>query len=612
MEDATGNGKETGAEKVRWDLSQLYAGPDDPRIDADLERFEQLAQLFRETYRGKLSTQLGAALAALIELNTIGDKPQVYLMLAHAADTRDEAIKTKMMQVRERSSFVFGQHLTFFELELAQLPQKDVDRQAETDEVVRKHLPHIKKAQLFRDHQLSEPVEEALAKRGPFGAGSWSTFYSQIKSDLKVELPDGEVSLVEALHVLTEGETPEIRAEALRAVDQALDGTFIKLATETLNNVVRSKALEDSERKYPHSMAQRNMENMLDDAVVDALHQATAEVAAPLMRQHYQLKAAHLGLDKLAWSDRNANLPFADTTVIPFDEARGIVTDAFQSFSPTLAELVQNMLEQGRVDAPAAEGKRGGAFNMSWCLPGEVPTSYVFLNYQGSTRDVLTMAHESGHAAHGLLAGEAQGTLMMHAPMAYAETASIFGEMITFQFLTDRLQQQGDEQAMLNLLHSKADDFANSVVRQIGFSQFEQRVHGAGQRLSVDEMNQAWLESTYPLYGQPGDIFTFDNSSRLWCYVPHFHRPFYVYAYATGELFTQSLFAVRDRFGDEFEQMLLDMMRAGSTKDGIELLKPFDLNPADPDFWKRGIEISFGAWIQEAIRLSAKMGIKIE
>lgn len=609
-EDSKG-GQETGADQVHWDLTQLYQGHDDPQIEADLERFERLAEQFRSKYRGQLNERLGDALRSYIELTNIGSKPAVYLMLLNSLDTTDQPVKSKMLAVDEKISFVAGQHLTFFELELAKLPTEDVDRQAETDETVRKHRPYIEKVQLFRDHQLTEEVEEALTKRQPFGPNSWATFFDEAEADLRVDLPDKTVTLTEALHLMTNSESPQDRAAILAAIDQTFSGPFVKLSAETLNNVVRAKALEDSERDYAHPMSERNLRNKMADEVVEALHAATAEVAAPLMKQHYQLKAAHLGLEKLAWSDRNADLPFKDKTVVPFAEAQQIVLDAFEAFSPTLADLVRETFAQNRVDAPATSGKRSGAFNMSWCLPGDEPAAYTFMNYQGSTRDVMTLAHELGHGVHGLLAGQVQGTLMMNAPMVYAETASIFGEMVTFRYLMDDLLKKGDQRSALALLHSKADDFANTVVRQISFSEFERQVHGAGRRLSAEEMNQIWLDQTYRLYGQPGEVFTYDHADRLWCYVGHFHRPFYVYAYATGELFTQSLFAVREQFGADFEPMYLDLLRAGGTKDATTLLKPFGLDPRDPEFWKRGIENSFGQSVAEAIRLSEDTGIKI-
>ncbi|HCC21793.1 TPA: oligoendopeptidase F, partial [Candidatus Uhrbacteria bacterium] len=417
------------------------------------------------------------------------------------------------------------------------------------------HLPWLKKIRLFRDHLLSEPVEQALTKREPFGPSSWAQFYNEVEADLRVVLPSGELTLPQALHELTENKNQEHRTDVLKSIHDSLGGFFLKYSTETLMATVRSKSLEDQERGYAHPMALRNLSNLLDDHTVEALHKTVADRAAPAMLKYYRLKAAHLGIERLAWSDRSAPLPFHNNTIIPFFEARQLVESAYESFSPTLARLVKDQFDNHRVDAPHQPGKQGGAFNLSFCLPDGRPLSFTLLNYLGSPRDVATLAHELGHGVHGLLAGEAQGSLMQHAPIAYAETASIFGEMITFDFILKRLRQSGDNRAALALLMEKCEDFANSVVRQIGFSNFERQVHDANVRLSPTELNDVWLQTTQELYGPPGEVFTYNHTERLWSYVSHFHRPFYVYAYAIGELLTRTLYRLREKFGDQFEPM---------------------------------------------------------
>ncbi len=599
------------AMNVRWNLSCFYSELDDPQIDADINQFEQLAAKFNADYCGRLNTKLAEALEEYARLDRLADKPLDYLFLRQSLTTGDQEIKKRLGETTERIMMAAGQHLTFFQLEVCALDWADIDRQAQESDFVRKHLPLINKMRLFKDHLLSEEVEQALAKRSPFGPGSWAQFFDEVEADLRVNLPDGEFTLTRALHDLSEERDAKTRARILQGIHDAFDGFFLKYSTETLMNTVRAKALEDAERGYPHPMAARNTANMMSDATVEALHEAVARVAAPIMQQHYRLKAAHLGLERLAWSDRNAPLPFSDDTVIPFDEARRIVDAAYRSFSPTLADMIKEQYRLGRIDAPHYEGKRGGAFNASLCMLDGTPMTFTFLNHLGSVRDVATLAHELGHGVHGLLAGHAQGNLMMHAPMAYAETASIFGEMVTFKYLMKDLEAKQNWQGALNLIMGKSDDFANSVVRQVGFSEFERRVHGADKRLSADDLSRIWIETTYDLYGPDGEVFTYENAERLWAYVSHFHRPFYVYAYATGEIFTQSLFARHEEFGDDFEPMYLELLRAGMTKNAVELLKPFGLNPTDSEFWEAGIKVSFGRWVEEAIRLSAKMGVTI-
>ena len=322
----------------------------------------------------------------------------------------------------------------------------------------------------------------------------------------------------------------------------------------------------------------------------------------------------------LKWSDRNAPLPFADTSVIPFDEAWDTVLAAYESFSPKLAEIIRGMLAQGRIDAHVTRGRRGGAFNYSIVLPPTIPASFTFLNYLGSNRDVMTLAHELGHGVHGILGGEAQGPLMFHAPIAYCETASVFGEMTAFTFLKNRLEKEGDAKRAVALLMGKLDDIINTVVRQISFSNFERRFHGmdadykawsAPKKMSVEELDALWVATTKELYGEEGDAFTYENMEHLWSYIPHFHSysPFYVYGYAFGELLTHSLYAQKERLGETFEPLYLDMLRAGGTKNVTELLKPFGLDPANPQFWAEGVKISMGKMIEEAEALSREIGI---
>jgi len=420
------------------------------------------------------------------------------------------------------------------------------------------------------------------------------------------------------LHLLSESKDAAERADALQCVNDGLSGAFAKYSAQTLYMVAGLKAVEDKERGYAHPMDVRNKSNRIPDSVVDVLHKSVTHVAGPLTRRYYKLKARHLGLPLLRWSDRNAPMPFADTSKIPFDEAASIVTTSYESFSPTLTTIVKSFFADRRIDVPVAKEKRSGAFNSSHVLPGGKPISYTLLNYLGSNRDVMTLAHELGHGVHGILAGEAQGPLMYHAPIAYCETASVFGEMTTFTFLKDRLTRSGDRQSLLALIMEKIDSTINTVVRQIGFSNFERRLHGMDdsysvwsepKKLSVEELSAIWLKTAQELYGEPGDIFDYKDCDRLWAYIPHFHSPFYVYGYAFGELLTQSLYAQRHRLGPKFEPLYLDLLRSGSTKNVVELLAPFSLDARDEAFWKDGIMGSLGALIEEAEQLSGAMGV---
>ncbi len=604
--------------QIRWDLSILYADITDPRLDADLASLTAMAKHFSLTYKGKLTELLGAAIRDYSEIEMLGGKIGSYLFLRESTDLANAAIKARHAAFQREWSAVRGEHLTFFELELVEIGDDTLNKFYESDATVAKHRPWIEHIRTFKPHFLSEPVESALTKRSPFDSSSWSEFFDEVEADLSFEFRGAAKNITEMMHLIAESKDAEERAEALQCVNNGLAGPFAKYSAQTLYMVAGLKAVEDRERGYAHPMDLRNKSNRIPDSVVGVLHNAVTTLGGSLTRRYYKLKARHLGLSVLRWSDRNAPMPFADTTEIPFDEAADIVETSYESFSPTLTALVKGFFADRRIDAPVVKEKRSGAFNSSHVLPGGKPVSFTLMNYLGSNKDVMTLAHELGHGVHGILAGEAQGPLMFHAPIAYCETASVFGEMTTFIFLKERLVRSGDQKSLLALIMAKIDSTINTVVRQIGFSNFERRLHGMDEsytawsepgKRSVEELDAVWLKTAQELYGAEGEIFTYENSSHLWAYIPHFHSPFYVYGYAFGELLTQSLFAQRQRLGAKFEPLYLDLLRSGSTKNVVELLAPFGLDARNEAFWKDGITVSLGALIEEAEQLSRSVGV---
>lgn len=603
---------------IRWDLSILYTDIADPSLDSDLKDLTELAKRFSQNYKGKLAERLGGAIRDYSEIEMLSGKISSYLFLRESTDLTNAGIKARHAAFQRELSAVRGEHLTFFELELVQLSDKTLETYYAGDLIVSKHRPWIEHIRTFKPHFLSEPVESALVKRSPFDSSSWADFFDEVEADLNFEFRGATKNLTEMMHLIAESKDAVERAEGLQCVNSGLDGPFAKYAAQTLYMVAGSKAVEDRERGYAHPMDFRNKANRIPDSVVNVLHNAVTNLGGTLTLRYYKLKARHLGLTVLRWSDRNAPMPFADTTTIPFDEAAAIVQGSYESFSPTLTAIVKSFFADRRIDAPVAKEKRSGAFNSSHVLPGGKPVSYTLLNYLGSNKDVMTLAHELGHGVHGILAGEAQGPLMFHAPIAYCETASVFGEMTTFTFLKERLLRAGEKTSLLALIMAKIDSTINTVVRQIGFSNFERRLHGMDEsyttwaeptKRSVEELDAIWLKTAQELYGGDGEIFTYENSNHLWAYVPHFHSPFYVYGYAFGELLTQSLFAQRQRLGEAFEPLYLELLRSGATKDVVELLAPFGLDARHESFWNDGITVSLGALIEEAEQLSREMGV---
>ena len=605
-------------DQVRWDLSILYSDIEDPRLDSDLGQFAAMVKHFSSTYKGKLAELLGPAIKDYSEIEMLGGKIKAYLGLRESTDLYNAAIKAKHAAFQRELSALEGEHLTFFELELVQLSDDTLKKWYNNDPLVAKHRPWIEHTRVFKPHFLTEPVESALTKRSPFDSSSWGEFFDEVEADLTFSFQGGARNLTEMFHLLTESKDAEERAAAMKCVNDGLAGPFAKYSAQTLYMVAGAKAVEDKERGHAHPMDRRNKSNQIPDSVVEVLHNSVTNLGGELTRRYYRLKARHLGLTLLRWSDRNAPMPFADTTIIPFDEAADIVTTSYESFSPTLTAIVKTFFADRRIDVPVVKEKRHGAFNSSHVLPGGKPVSYTLMNYLGSNRDVMTLAHELGHGVHGILAGEAQGPLMFHAPIAYCETASVFGEMTAFSFLKDRLARSGDQKSLLALIMSKIDSAINTVVRQIGFSNFERRLHGMDasyttwsepKKRSVEELDAIWLKTAQELYGEEGEVFTYENTSHLWSCIPHFHSPFYVYGYAFGELLTQSLSGQRQRLGARFEPLYLDLLRSGSTKDVVELLAPFGLDARSDAFWNDGIKASLGALIDEAEEISRSLGV---
>ena len=605
-------------EGVRWDLSCLYKGIGDPQIDRDIAEYVRQVEVFGAKYKGKLAELLPQALADFIALRSLGDPVGIYLFLEQSCDMPDGLIQAKIAAAQEKMVFADGEHMSFFMIELVAIPDEILEKHYAADALVAKHRPWIEQARVFKPYLLSEAVESALTKRAPFSDSAWGDFFGECEADLRFAWNGGEKALPEMLNILSTSPDRAERAEALRIINAGFAGFFAKYSARSLYMVAGSEQVERIERKYATPMTARNRSNLISDEVVGALHAAVTDVAGPLMRRYFKLKAKALGIPVLAWSDRNAPYPAQEEAKVPFDEGLKTALAAYESFSPTLAGIIRQTITDKRIDAPATKGKRGGAYNYSFVDKAGKPLSFTFLNYLGSEDDVMVLAHELGHGVHGILAGEAQGPLMCQAPIAYAETASTFGEMVAFDFLKEELKKKGDDRALFALITQKIESVVNTVVRQIAFSNFERRLHGMSadyaswgpvKKLSVAELDALWLETTQEIYGKPGEVFTYENAEHLWSYIGHFHTygPFYVYGYAFGELLVHSLYAKRGELGDRFEPLYLDMLRAGGTKDATALLAPFGLDPARESFWADGINAGLGMMIAEAEALYEKL-----
>ena len=598
--------KETNLQNIRWDLTPFYKSIHDVKIKTDIEKVKTLSNKIIKDYKGKLNNSLENALETLIEIDEITSKIFAYFYLMSSRDADNQEIKKQMSKATEELSKSLSL-LSIFEIELAKMDKVDYENQVKNSPLLKKHKPYMDKIRNNAKHLLDEKVEMILSKMSPFGVSEWDDMMDEEETKLVFKLGRKKYNLSEILHITNSSHKAKKREKALTEINNVLASSgYQNHRTRALNVVMGKKNLMDEERGFKHILDSRNIDNNLDDKTVEALHNAVLKYGSVQGKRYYNILKKLLKKKILLWSDRNAPIPFESKTYINWDKCVEIVLNSYENFSPTLADLIRDSFKNNRIDAPVYKGKTSGAYNYTVVSNGGRVYTWTFLNYMGSVRDVMTLAHELGHSVHGQLAGEAQGTLQAQAPMAYAETASIFGEMLTFEYLLSTIKNKKEK---LALLLSKANDWLNSVNRQISFSLFEQKAHTKRKngKLSTEDFNNIWLDVTKQMYGREGEIFTYKNMENLWSYVGHFMRPFYVYAYSFGELFTQSLFAVKNDNPKNFEKLYLDMLKSGSTKNAVSLMKPFGLDPRKPDFWKKGIDISIKKWLDEAEKLMSEI-----
>ncbi|MGQ3069592.1 MAG: M3 family oligoendopeptidase [Ferrovibrionaceae bacterium] len=575
-----------------WNLTDLYAGPDAPALKADIAAAKAEAEAYAARYKGRIGELDGDALAAAIadyerqqdRLGRIGS----YAGLYHAEDLTDAARGRFAQTTREALNEVYSA-LLFFTLELNRIEDADLAAKYEASSGLRHYEPFLRDVRSFRPHQLGDDLEALLLDKSVTGSAAWVRLYDEMLAGWRVPLRGQELSLEQALANLSEPDRV-LRAETAVALDHVFDHDVRTIAL-VMNTIVKDKAVEDKWRKFPTPAASRHLANFVEEETVAALAAAVRESYPRLSHRYYRLKAKWLGLDKLAHYDRNAPLPEADERSVPWREAEKTVLDAYGRFSPRLADLGRQFFEKNWIDVPARPGKAGGAFAHP-TVPSAHP--YLLLNYQGRLRDVMTLAHELGHGVHQVLAAE-QGALMCDTPLTLAETASVFGEQLTFRALL--AQTSGTERRIM--LARKVEDMLNTVVRQTAFYEFERRVHAARAEgeLSVEDLDAHWLAvQTESL----GDAFSFDDTYRhYWCYISHFiHAPFYVYAYAFGDCLVNALYAAYEAQPDGFAEKYFAMLRAGGTLRHKELLAPFGLDATDPAFWSKGLDL-IGRFIDE-------------
>ncbi len=571
-----------------WDLSDLYEGPDAPDLKADLETLTTEAKTFQKRYEGHLSSlegnALGRAIADYEQIQELIGRIMSYGQLVHARNVADPIVGKFYQSLQEQITGI-STHTLFFTLELNRLDEDSL-KQKLTAPDVQKYAPWLRDLRAFRPHQLSDDLEKLLHEKYVSGRAAWTRLFDETIADLRFPFDEKALTSAEILNLLTDPRRP-IREQAGLSIGKVLaeNGRSFALITNTL---AKDKEIEDKWRGYARPISERNLANFVEDDVVDALHHAVKDCYPRLSHRYYKMKARWLNLEKLEFWDRNAPLPISDDRIIPWSEAQDIVLSAYNRFSPEMANLGTRFFKAGWIDAPVKAGKSPGAFAHP-TVPSAHP--YLLLNYQGKSRDVMTLAHELGHGVHQILAGE-QGHLMANTPLTLAETASVFGEMLTFRSL---LEAETDPTRRRAMLASKVEDMLNTVVRQIAMCFFERELHDQRRQgeLTGEQISDIWLKTQKESFGDA--IIIREEYRYFWAYIPHFiHVPFYVYAYAFGDCLVNSLYAVYQNAEKDFAEKYLDMLRAGGSKRHQELLAPFGLDASDPDFWKKGLSVLEG------------------
>ena len=590
----------TGAEEIAWELGDLYAGPDDPRLEADIAQALADASSFRERYHGRVADLdapgLAEAVAELERIQSVFVRAESFAFLLFSTDTADP-VRGALLQRVEEQSTALATEVLFFGLEWVAV---DDTRAAGllADPAVARHHHFLASARRYRPHLLSEPEETLMAEKAMTSSSAWSRLFTELTSALRIQIDGEGVSLEEAMARLQQPER-EVRRAAAEALTDALQAE-LRTRAYIFNTLLLDKATEDRRRGYSSWIASRNLSNEASDASVQALVDAVIS-RYDIPQRYYRLKARLLGLEKLADYDRMAPI-VATSTPTSWGEAKAIVLEAYSTFSPVTGGIVSDFFERRWIDAAVRPNKQSGAF-CATTIPGVHP--YVLLSFTGERRSVLTLAHELGHGVHGVLAGD-QGLLNAQTPLTLAETASVFGEALTFQRL---LAAEADPQRRLELLIGRLEDAIATTFRQVAMNRFEDAIHN-GRRdegeLSPDRINALWLESQQAMLGDAVEIT--DGYRMWWSYIPHFvGAPGYVYAYAFGYLFSLAIFRRYEKEGSAIVRPYLDLLRAGGSDTPETLAKIVGLDLSDSRFWAEGLE-ALDQLLAEAEALAEQTG----
>ena len=587
--DASSLGGEPFGNLPEWNLTDLYPSEDSPELARDMEWLETACAEFANDYEGKLAgldaDGLLAAVQRYEQIDVIAGRIMSFAGLRYYQITTDSG-RAKFMADAQDKITAYTTPLVFYGLEFNRLDDDHLAAMLDTNADLARYKPVFDRMRAMKPHQLSDELEKFLHDQSTVGSAAWNRLFDETMAGLEIEV-DGETLNLEAtLNLLTEQDRSK-REAATHALAYVFQDN-IKIFARVHNTLAKEKEIEDRWRKMPSPQAGRHLSNHVEAEVVEALRNAVVAAYPRLSHRYYALKAKWLGLERMETWDRNAPLPMENTRTVDWAEAEKTVMDAYADFDPKMAEIAKPFFTDGWIDAGVKPGKAPGAFahpTVTTVHP------YVMLNYLGKPRDVMTLAHELGHGVHQVLAAE-QGELLSSTPLTLAETASVFGEMLTFRKLLDGAKTKEERQV---LLAGKVEDMINTVVRQIAFYDFECKLHAARAQgeLIPDDINALWMSVQAESLGE---VFDFTPGyATFWAYIPHFvHSPFYVYAYAFGDGLVNALYAVYEEGDPDFKEKYFDMLRAGGSKHHSELLAPFGLDASDPKFWDKGLSMIEG------------------
>jgi oligoendopeptidase F len=575
-----------------WKLEDLYQAMDAEEVGADFAKSFSESKAFKKKYAGRLAVlaaerpaELGLAIASYEKIEERMGRLMSYAGLIYTGDTSDPA-KAKFYGDAQEKITDASSHLLFFALEINRIDPKVLDKAMGADSGLGHYRPWIEDLIMDRPYQLEDRIEELFHEKSVTGRSAWNRLFDETMASLRFDIGGEQLSVEPALNHLQDADR-EKRETAAIEIGRVL-GENSRTFTLITNTLAKDKEISDRWRGFQGVADSRHLANRVEPKVVNALVEAVEKSFPSISHRYYRMKAKWLCLKQLQQWDRNAPLPTSIDKIYGWDEARAIVLEAYRGFSPKMADIADRFFINNWIDAPVRPGKSPGAFAHP-TVPSAHP--YVMLNYLGKPRDVMTLAHELGHGVHQVLAAK-QGLLMSQTPLTLAETASVFGEMLTFRSLLEKTTNASERKIMLA---RKVEDMINTVVRQIAFFLFERKVHEARKKgeLTSEQLGEFWLEIQR---SSLGPVFEFDDGYKsYWSYIPHFiHSPFYVYAYAFGDCLVNSLYAVYQNAPEGFQTRYFEMLEAGGSKHHGELLKPFGLDAADPDFWYKGLSVISG------------------